>query len=180
MARIGWSLKPVIAATLLCGPGCVSRPQPDGGQYTSDGAHGRKYAIQYLTEAGRLYLVIWADGCELKTDDEFRPGPTVWGKLLVTDGRRVIWCCETGPTRDGRDGVLNIGESTGREGLRAEEFKLSLGGLFLVHALERPVRIEQIPADLSAAGPTPDPESLILASGSDRRVTAFRDACLKK
>src|SRR5262245_52955751 len=114
MTPISRLLVAALSVTLLCGSGCdrTPRSQWGGGQYETGNPTGEeKHTIQYLTDDNRVYLVVWADGCDLRPGSELRPSYVVWGNLTAPGGRHVLWCCETDGTRTNRDsGVLSIGE----------------------------------------------------------------------
>ncbi len=181
MFRINRRLTPAIAVALLWGGGCTPSPQLGGGQHRSGNAPDGS-AIQYLTCDGRPYLVVWADGCDLPSDRGLRSGFNVWGELTTPGGSCFVWCCETDDKHVGRDGLFSSFERVAKEARPGSqrEFRLSAGGLFLVHGRESPVRVEQIPADLTGLESPPDPDSLLRACGSDARVTAFHAACVGK
>lgn len=175
MRRFRWVLLTLVAVSGLPGLGCgPPAHQWSGEQYTvaEPGKDDHRCLIHSLSCDGRPYLVVWADGCNLPMERGLTPGSNVWGELTASDGRRVIWCCETGDKWAGQDGLFSING--------VGEFRLSAGGLFLIHGRETPVRVEQVAANLSGLGLKPTPDELLRASAGDQRVATFHSAWLSR
>lgn len=128
------------------------------GVHARGGTKETNYDILHFTCDGRVYLVLAADHCDGGWTES---GPTAQGHLRVVGGRKIVWSCAT---QDGTSGNVVI---DGRP------FDLAQGGVFLIWAKDKAIKVDQLALDMSKLQGGKVQDRLAALADTDPRLAAF-------